>query len=93
MQALIDASTGIDAVVDDMSTLGAKGVEDLAAESGRDYGHEPLALGVRVFASAWSYGLDRLMRDATGLSESLHESARTYAEAENINIDHFLNTR
>ena len=93
MQALIDASTGIDAVVQDMSTVGAQGVEDLAAGSGRDYGHEPLALAVREFASSWSYGLDRLMRDATGLSESLHESAQTYAEAENINIDHFLRGR
>ncbi|MCA1194515.1 MULTISPECIES: type VII secretion target [unclassified Saccharopolyspora] len=93
LSALIDASTGIDQVIDDMSTLGTADVTDLAADTGRDYGHEPLALAVRAFADAWSHGLHRLMRDATGLSESLHESAQTYAETEHINIDLFQQGR
>ncbi|MFR9727867.1 type VII secretion target [Saccharopolyspora sp. MS10] len=93
LSALIDASIGIDQVIDDMSTLGAAEVTDLAAESGRDYGHDPLALAVREFADAWSHGLHQLMRDATGLSESLHDSAQTYAETENINIDLFQQGR
>lgn len=93
LQALIDAATGIDSVVQEMGEVGAKGVTDLAAESGRDYGHEPLALAVREFAAAWDYGLDKLMRDATGLSESLHESAKTYAETEDLNIDRLQHGR
>ncbi|MGW0891033.1 type VII secretion target [Saccharopolyspora sp. NPDC002578] len=91
LTALINAATGIDQVVEDMSTVGAEDISDLG--DGTDYGHEPLTPAVREFADAWGHGLDRLMRDATGLSESLHDSAQTYAEAENVNIDRFVQGR
>ncbi|MCX2729926.1 type VII secretion target [Saccharopolyspora sp. NFXS83] len=91
LTALINASTGLDQVIEDVSTVGAEDISDLGADG--DHGHEQLATAVSEFADAWGYGLGDLMRDATGLSESLHDSAETYAETENVNIDRFVQGR
>ncbi|MBB5158709.1 hypothetical protein [Saccharopolyspora phatthalungensis] len=92
MQALIDAAKGLNAVIDDMSDHGLQGVDDLGSDSAA-YGHDRLAGAVRGFAEGWSYGLSVLVRDATGLSESLAESAETYAEAEHISVEEFMKRR
>lgn len=86
MRALLDASGGIDAAIQQAvdADVGA-----LGDESGI-YGHDRLAGSVAGFGDAWSYGVSVLLQDATGLRDALNSAAATYAETEDINVDRLL---
>lgn len=83
MRALLDASGGVDAAIEQANEANVGGLGDESSV----YGHERLARSVAGFGDAWKYGVSVLLRDATGLRDALSDSAKTYAETEDVNVD------
>jgi hypothetical protein len=85
LQALLDATHGVNAVMDELAAHDVGDLETTPAV----FGHDALGVVTADFCARWSHGLANLTDDGNALARGLEEAAAGYAEAEQLAVDQF----